>query len=187
MRSTRKAFWSSIWEGVKGLFGGKGTTQIGAHNRSVSGINVGDNAGVVSIVVGDGNHGVAAQPPKVPVIRVSPALTNHPFRGIVHFLSITILNTTDRTLFLGNFMMGMEGNNIFVRDDKLTGELQHKRQLSAGDKLSFHIDVTTLKEIGRPASDYISVFVEDVVGPEYRFDDTQTLQACIQELLEEEQ
>jgi hypothetical protein len=45
--------FSAIWEWIKGLFGGKGTTQIGSRNQSVSGVTTGNVAGPVA--VGSGN------------------------------------------------------------------------------------------------------------------------------------
>jgi hypothetical protein len=43
----------ALWEWIKSLFGGKGTTQIGSRNQSVSGLTVGDVDGPVA--VGSGN------------------------------------------------------------------------------------------------------------------------------------
>jgi hypothetical protein len=45
---------AAIWEAIKGFFSGKGTTQIGSGNRSVSGVTAGDGDGNV-VVGGDGN------------------------------------------------------------------------------------------------------------------------------------
>jgi hypothetical protein len=45
--------FAAIWEAIKSVLFGKGTTQLGSANKSVSGITAGDNSG--PIIVGDGN------------------------------------------------------------------------------------------------------------------------------------
>lgn len=181
--------WEWLSGLVKSLFGGKGTTQIGA-NKSIT---TGNNSGTIGhMIVADTVHLATSPPPppappKLPVVEVGLALTNHFMRGIVHLLCITIKNTTDRTLFLGNFLLGTEKESIYVKADSITGEPQQKRQLAAGDKFTFHIDATTLKEIGRPPSDYEYAAVDDVVGPRYKSEGKPHLQQCIGELLNEKQ
>jgi hypothetical protein len=55
--------WHILIEWLKGVFGAKGTTQIGSGNKSISGVTIGNNAG--GIVVGDKNVAQVAnqQPP----------------------------------------------------------------------------------------------------------------------------
>lgn len=182
-----------VWEWIKGLFSGKGTTQIGSRNKSASGITVGDNGG--PIVVGDNNVVHVSKPAperpsvsqNVPQVHVGPALANHPFHGIIHFLCITIRNTTEKSLFIGNFLLQMtNGYNAFCPFDSITQEPQQKRELRSGDKFTFHIDVKTLHEIGKPATDYNCALVEDAVGAAYASDSNE-LQRTIAELLQEKQ
>src|SRR5439155_1724971 len=42
---------TAAWAGVKSLFGGKGTLQIGSGNKSNCGVTIGDNAG--NVILGD--------------------------------------------------------------------------------------------------------------------------------------
>src|SRR5262249_44328871 len=44
----------AVWEWIKGLFGGKGTTQLGCGNKSVANVTIGNDAG--GVVLGDGNQ-----------------------------------------------------------------------------------------------------------------------------------
>jgi hypothetical protein len=170
---------------VKGLFGGKGS-QIGSRNKS-SQVTVGDNSG--HVIVGDNNvvqypNLGSTSPPKQPIVRVQCAVTSHPFLGLVHCLSITFLNTTDRSIFIGNFFLAREKDNVFLPADSLTGERQGKREIRPGDKFSFHIDANTLRSIGSPATDYLAAVVEDAVGPPYE-SDKESVQGCIADLLKE--
>jgi len=177
--------WDAIVGVFKGFLGGKAATQIGAGNKAVSGVTIGDHAG--GVVLGDGNtvnFSPPTPPPKVPVVRVELACAKVPTGQIVHFLSITLLNTTDRGLFLGNVLLGTGKENIFVQADSLTGQRQHRRQLQAGDRFSFHIDAATLREIGRPATDYTIAIVEDAVGPPYK-SEGNILKACVEDLLKD--
>lgn len=181
--------WEWLTGFLKSLFGGKGTTQIGAKNKSVT---TGDNSGTIGhMIVADIVHLGASPPPappKVPVVEVGLALANHPLRGIIHFLCITIKNATDKAIFIGNFLLEMEdGQTIYVKADSITGEPQHKRQLLAGDKATYHIDAITLKEVGSSASQYAFAVVEDVVGPRYKSESKTNLQKCLGELLAEKQ
>jgi hypothetical protein len=57
--------FSVIWEWLKGLFGAKGTSQIGSRNQSVSGVTVGDNVAGVTI----GNQVNIYHPPQPPTPR----------------------------------------------------------------------------------------------------------------------
>ena len=137
---------------VKGLFGSKGVLQAGSANRAISGVTAGDNAG--GIVVGDGNvvnFGNTSKEPEQPqpIVRIDLALTNHPTRGFVHFLCITILNTTGKSIFIGNFLLEVNDNqNLFVPFDSISGETQKKRDVRAGDSFAFRIEARRFHEIG---------------------------------------
>ncbi len=180
--------WKGIWEWLKGLFSGKGTTQIGAGNKSISAITIGNNAG--GVVVGDGNvvHlGPKHLLPKNPEVVVRCAIAEHPFRGLIHGLEISLLNTTDRSLFVGNFLLELsDGSAVLCMLDCFTGEPQRKRELSPGDKLTFFIDVQTLRKTGKLPTDFVSAVVEDALGQSYK-SDTATLQAKVTSLLKESQ
>lgn len=182
-----------VWGWIKGLFGGKGTTQIGSRNKSISAITVGNDAG--GVVVGENNVVNFVQPerhrpplePNLPAVDVGLALANHAIKGIVHFLVITLRNTTDKTLFIGNFMLELnDEQNVFCPRDCVTGESQRKREVKSGDRFSFHIDATTLKQFGRPATDYGCAVVADAVGPPYR-SEAEVVRRCVAELLMEQQ
>lgn len=57
----------ALWETVKGLFSGKGTVQVGAGNKSISNVTIGDNAGGVTI--GQEVHITnVKEPPKKPAV-----------------------------------------------------------------------------------------------------------------------
>jgi hypothetical protein len=184
----------AIWNWVKGLFGGgKGTTQIGSRNKSVSGVTVGDNAG--NVVIGDKNvvqmsppsQAPAPSPPKQPTVRVCLALTNHPISGMINCLSIDFLNTSDRTVFIGNFLLELnDGQRFFCQEDCITGDPQWKREIPAGDKYSFHISAAMIRKFGHAATDYSCALVEDVLGQVYKSDQDK-LRRCIADLLEQTQ
>ena len=169
-----------MWDWIKGLFtGSKGTTQLGYRNKSVT---AGDNAN--SIVVADTVHmGHPPAPAKVPVVDFSLALGSHPFRGIVNMLSIELRNTSDRPVFITSFVLKTKTNNIYFQEDGFTGEPQHKKQVTAGDKISFNIDAAKLKEVGLDATEYIHAEAIDALGPRYKSESPERLQQCIAQLL----
>lgn len=176
--------WDAIVGAFKGFFGGKAATQIGAGNKSVSGVTIGDNAG--GVILGDGNtvnFSPPPPPPKVPIVQLSMALTKDPLAGFLHGISITLLNTTDRSVFVGNFLLEMvDGSTIYCPQDYFTGERQHRREVRAGDKHSFHIGDVTILEIGRPDTDFVCAVVQDAVGPSYKTD-SESLRACVRDIL----
>ncbi len=60
--------WNTVWEWLKGLFGGKGSVQIGRGNQSMTGSSTGANSPVVS-AGRDVNltvHGDSSKAPKTP-------------------------------------------------------------------------------------------------------------------------
>jgi hypothetical protein len=158
--------------------------QVGANNRAVTAPNTG------TIILGDTHHhhpSPTPPEPKLPAVDVGLALTNDPRRGIVHFLVITLRNTTERSLFIGNFMLELnDGHNLLCPRDCITGQFQRRQEVRSGDRASFHIDVTTLKQFGRPAADYLRAVVTDSAGPPY-FSEADVVNGCVAELLTEDQ
>jgi len=105
----------------------------------------------------------------------------------MHFLCITLLNKSDRSVVVTSFVLATKDHqDIYVKQDCVTGGFQYKREVRPGDKATFHIDATTFREIGRPASDYVSAIVHDAVGASYQ-SETEKLQRCIADLLKERQ
>lgn len=178
--------FKQLWDGIKGLLGGRGTVQIGSGNRSISDVKIGDNAR--NVVIGNTVHvNDATAGAGTPEVELGLALTLHPLRGMIHFLCITLLNKSSRTIYVSNFMLETtDHQRIYCKQDCITGEPQYKREVRPGDKAAFHIDTKALHEIGRPASDYICAAVDDVIGPTYR-SETKKLQRCIADLLKGDQ
>ena len=104
-----------------------------------------------------------------PIVSVRYGFYTTPLGSVGDGMAITIQNTTQRTLHLGNFLVGMRSReNIFVPQDELTGQTQQKRQVSPGDSFTFHIPAHIFAEIGKDASEYTEAIVEDAAGPPYK-------------------
>lgn len=123
--------------------------------------------------------------PAVPVVALSLGMTQLVTGQFSRYLVIILMNKSNRPVFLGNFYLLLKDNRrlLFPRDT-LTGEPQSKRRVEPGDRSAFHIESSDLKQFGVPPERYVYAGVDDAVGGSY-VSDTEYLQNCIAELLEE--
>lgn len=106
---------------------------------------------------------------KRPFVRVSAALAGGGGSEPIDLLTVTIQNRSERALFLGNVMIELDSRrNVFFDRDGITGEMQHKRRLDAGDSFTFHLSKAQLLSTGVNPSHYTNIQIANVAGGVFR-------------------
>jgi hypothetical protein len=124
-------------------------------------------------------------PSEAPVVGLRLAMTKLPTGDYSSFLAITLLNKSNRNVFIGNFYLLLNDDlRLVFPIDTLTGEPQRKRKIEPGDSFAFHIEASDLKQFGKRETDYVCAGVDDAVGGSY-FSGTEIVRECIADLLKE--
>jgi hypothetical protein len=100
-------------------------------------------------------------------ISVRTAVALHPLRGHITFIAITTQNHSPVSVFLGNvFIETRTGEQVFFKDNFLTGEPQKRRELRAGESFDFYIDPVELMKFSDKG--LVCAAVRDAIDRVYR-------------------
>lgn len=116
--------------------------------------------------------GTASKLPAAPDIRViaRPALTSVKPGIAETILAIDVENQSLSSVFIKNIGIELsDGNVLFIQRNYLTGELNTRRELRAGDKLGFYVAPNQLFGDRREPSHFSSVLVTDNINRQFRF------------------
>jgi hypothetical protein len=109
---------------------------------------------------------LTAPTPDVRVI-VRGAVALHPITGKIVALSIGIQNHSPVSVFTGNiFIETRTGEQVFFKEDVITGEWQKPRELRPGESFEFNIEPAKLMEFS--GLGLVCAAMRDAIGRVYR-------------------
>jgi hypothetical protein len=114
---------------------------------------------------------MTAPTPDVRVI-VRGAVALDPLKGKLTPLSIGVQNHSPVSVFLGNvYIETTTGEQIFFKDDLVTGEWQKRRELRPGEAFEFHIDPAELMKFS--GKGLVCAAVRDAIDRIYRSSESE--------------
>ena len=132
------------------------------------------------------NYGFGKLTAAIPDVRVSVSGGVSVTAGgsPLHMMIISVANHSPVRVYLSNIVIELDANeNLFIKEDFLTGEFNSRRVLDSGQSLSFHIGPGQLLKFRDRTFKY--AVATDEIGRSYRSADDGTVQRLVNSLLGE--